>query len=946
MERYVARRSKYPVFVILCLLCFCLCFAGCNRGEGETTTEAPTDPVTEITTSAPEVTTEIIPEETTAEITEEDTTEPPTPETTVEPKPAEVLVYVYELDGKSIAYPVEVGKTLPSSALEAISLPSDSKNVKVDFKGWEYSVGKDGERKIYDVSDPPAVTDEGLHIYPVVEYSYLVSFGAGEGAFREGTVTEFYLKAGELIDPAELLTRMPEKAEDAEYIYPLLGFSIDGTNVVEFPITVGEQPLEFTALYGKETIEYSLLIHTEYGELIGGGKSKLVSGTQSEIEAALESYSNYKPEDVYLDNARYIFKELKTSREGREWTLELVWDCEILKYSVTLDHDDGNPPTKSYVATDGKLILPIDPRHEDEVRYYNFVGWRDHKGHLYNGGYEYTVSEDVSFKAEYIPGALKVYTVVFDTEIGFFPNGSSDVILTGHYGDPLLPPAPPETSALTFGEVVYRFAGWDREVAPTFTEDASYTAVYTTDKPVYYVYFYINDELWLSVPHYEGTPLTAPDRPEGAKGKIFSGWLGLPEIMPAHDLYVKSEVKDAEVIYILDGEVISKIRAEVGSLVTLAAPAEKQGHTVSGWVTTDIVGLESSSFIMPEADVRFSAESTPKPHTVNYILDGVTVYTDSVLFGEIYTVRGIEVRPGYDFMGWRIQDTALDASGGIIAIPDNDIVFIGSFERCSYKVNYYLDGILLYTDTYGYGEKVTLRPDEEMEGCSFAWSSAGANILSGYFNMPAHDVDVFGAFSDGDNRIVFIIDGKPYGTIGVRAGQKVNLSLTPTKNGYTFTGWHGDDIDISSGEFIMPEGDVILRGSFVPNAHSISFIDIASGETIGTSYLDYGSAFSLGDRVYCVEGKASTGWVLLEGDAMLEDGLYIMPDAEVVFGIVWEKCLTLEIEEGYWVPYYDHLEYECEGCRFDEETKTLYISDPSVKVAGSSDGITVVFDYQ
>ena len=103
MERYVARRSKYPVFVILCLLCFCLGFAGCNRGEGEVTTDAVTDPVTEITTSAPEVTTEIIPEETTSEITEEETTEPPTPETTVEPKPAEVLVYVHELDGKPIA---------------------------------------------------------------------------------------------------------------------------------------------------------------------------------------------------------------------------------------------------------------------------------------------------------------------------------------------------------------------------------------------------------------------------------------------------------------------------------------------------------------------------------------------------------------------------------------------------------------------------------------------------------------------------------------------------------------------------------------------------------------------------------------------------------------------------------------------------------------------------
>lgn len=939
MKRYVARRIKYPVFVILCMLCFCLCFAGCTPGGGEVTTDALTDPIPEITTESPDVTTEAITEESTAEVTD-----PIIPETTTAPEPVYAPVCVYG-EGEPKTYPVEVGKTLPDAALEAVSLPADTDTVKIAFKGWEYSESADGEKKAYDVSNPPAVEESGLHIYPVLGYSYRVSFNAGEGSFEDGSETVFFIESGKAVKLSELIGKMPSKPEDAYYSYPLLGFESDGKSYAadgEFQIIA---PIEFTALFGKTEIEYTVVAHTERGSLIEGGKTFAFKGNFEEAEKYIESYKNYSAEDIYSENEVYRFKEIRVTREGREWSLELIWDSETLRYTVTFDHDDGNAPTVSYVVTDGKMILPIDPRHEDEVRYYNFVGWRDDKGHLYNGGYEYTVSGDVFFKAEYIPGALKVYTVVFDTEIGVFPNGSPDVVLTGHYGDPLLPPMPPETAELTFGEVVYKFVGWDREVSATFTEDASYTAVYTTDKPVYYLNFYINEELWLSVPHYEGAVITAPERPEVANGRIFSGWLGIPEIMPAHDLYVKSEVRDAEVIYILDGEVISRSSAEVGSLVTLAAPAEKLGHTVSGWITTDIEGLESSSFIMPEKNVRFIAESTPKPHTVSYVLDGVTVYTDSVLFGEIYTVRGIEVRPGYEFTGWRIQDTTLDASGGIISIPDNDIVFIGSFERCSYNVNYYLDGILLYTDTYGYGEKVTLRPEEEMEGCSFAWSSAAVNILSGYFNMPAHDVDVFGAFSDGDNSIIFIIDGKPYGTIGVRAGQKVNLSLTPTKNGYTFTGWSGDDIDVSAGEFVMPEGDVILRGSFVPNAHSVSFIDIATGEIIGTSYLDYGSPFSLGDRVYCVAGKASTGWVLLEGDALLDGELYIMPDAEVVFGIVWEECLTLELEEGYWVPYYDHLEYECEGCRYDEQTKTLYISDPTVKVTGESEGITVVFDY-
>jgi uncharacterized repeat protein (TIGR02543 family) len=418
----------------------------------------------------------------------------------------------------------------------------------------------------------------------------------------------------------------------------------------------------------------------------------------------------------------------------------------------------------------------------------------------------------------------------------------------------------------------------------------------------------------------------------------------MPELMPAENLALNATLRDAEVIYMLDGEIIHRSSAAVGSLVTIASPALKQGHTVSGWITTDIVITEGSSFIMPEGDVCFNAVSTPTSYTVTYIIDGNVLYTDSVLFAEIYTVRGIEVKAGYEFSGW-ISDSVVLEESGIIVIPDKDIVFVASFKPVIYSVNYYIDGALVYKEEYSFGAMVILRPDEVQEGCTFKWSSAGADISSGRFPMPACDVDIYGAFSAGDNKIVFVVDGVVYGELGVSAGQLVDLSMYPTKKGYTFTGWSCDAVDTSEGVFIMPEGDIILRGSFVPNAYDVIFYDMSTGEVISISNLDYGSSFSLGDRVYCIEGKVSTGWVLLSGDVTRNGEDYIMPDSEVVFGIIWETCLTIEVEEEYWVPYYDHLEYECEKCRFDEQTGTLYISDPSVKVAGNTDGITVVFEY-
>lgn len=960
-------KSRTKVFMLfMYAIIICVLLSSCNSRGSEVTTDCDTlqSPVTsaipnettgpsedlttdEVTTdevSTDEVTTD---EETTSDdTTTEVTTDEVIPETTVAPEVNEAYVYLYGADGSARQLTVKPDSAILSAEFEAFRLPESEDGIKAELKGFEYSLEKDGERKPYDLENPPIVTADGMHVYPVIEYSCRVRFLAGEGCFENGTVTEFYVKSGSSVKLSELLNDMPYKAEDKEYTYPLVGFDFGGKiQTADSSLTV-DSPIELIAVYGKTEIEYTVIVHTEYGKLPEGGKTFVFKGDYKACEAFVESYKNYSFEEVRFDNAIYSFNKISLVRDGTEWNIELMWDCTILRYAVTFDHLDGNDPMIIYISAGDKIVLPEDKRREDEIRYYNFVGWRDTNGYLYNGGYEYTVTGEMLFKAEYIPGALKVYTVVFDTEIGTFANGSPDVVIKGYYGDPLTPPEPPALSELTFGEVVYQFVGWDKEVSSVFTDNVTYTAIYTTPKPVYRLNFFIDGELWMSVPHYESVVLVPPERPEFTKGRIFSGWTDLPSVMPACDLDIHSSTRAAEVVYMLDGDVVSRTEAKVGSLVILAAPAQKYGHTVSGWSTADIDSIKESSFIMPERDVCFKAESSPNPHTVNYILDGITVYSDKVVFGDIYTIRGIEVKTGYEFTGWKIQDSSVNADTGVISIPDNDIVFVGGFSLCSYSVNYYVDGILLYTDTYKFGENVTVRPLEEQEGCTFDWSSASVNILSGSFRMPDGDVDIHGVFSDGDNKLVLIIDGKEYGTVGVRAGKTVNVSFYPSKIGYTFTGWNSDDVDTSPGEFIMPEGDVVLRGSFIPNVHTVTLLDMSGDVVMGISQLDFGSVFSLGDRVYYDEGKISVGWVLLSGDAVQRGDMYVMPDEDVIFGIVWDECLTVLIEEDHWIPYYAPLYDEFAGCRYDDQTKTLYISDPSFRVAGSSEGITVVLEYE
>ncbi|MBR6578750.1 MAG: InlB B-repeat-containing protein [Clostridia bacterium] len=927
--------NKRILGLLLGLICFGALFSSCTPGGGEVTTDVLTEPTPD---------TSVVIDETTASesdaSTGEATTETP-PETTDPPSVFEAKVYVYDALGNAKEYIIK-STTLPSSALEEIDLTvGDDRTAKLI--GWEYSIEKDGKRSPYDTKEPPVVTLEGMHIYPIIEYSYRVRFFAGEGAFSDGASTEFYITDGENIKISELLKAMPTKADDDEFAYPLRGFMLDGKEISADDTVKVTAPMELTALYGKEELIYTVSLSTEFGELIGGGKEKTVTCNYLDAKKLIESYNSYTSEDVYLHDAMHEFTGVSVSKEGREWKVVLNWQHIDIRFTVTFDYGEGQTAVISQISAGGKVIIPTGERLADKEKYYDFVGWRDSAGQLYNGGYELTVNESMTLFAEYAPGERRVYTVTFDTEVGSFEDGSPILVLTGYYGDPIVPPT---LTDVTFGEVVYKFTGWNAEIPAAFGEDMAFTAVYVTEKPVYFINYYVDGDLYLTEHHYAGTPLTLPESPETAEGYIFCGWNGVPEMMPEGDLDIYSETRLPKVVYILDGEEVSSQSVKAGTVITLAAPAQKQGYTVSGWSTESIGELTDGGFIMPACDVIFKAFSSPNKHTVKYILDGIEIYSDCVNFGELYTVRGIEVRLGYDFSGWQIQNHDIEFPGGVFTVPDEDVVFFAESRKCSYKVNYFLEDELLYSDEYFFGDTVLLRPNEEQTGCTFAWSSAGVDITSGIFIMPAGDVDIYGAFSAGDNTMIFMIDGKEYGRIGAVSGQTVDLGMMPTKYGHTFSGWTCDEIDVSEGVFKMPEGDIVLRGSFVPNAHDIFFIDIASDVIINTSHLDYSARFSLVDRIYTAPGKVSDGWILLAGHALLDGDEYIMPDCDVIFGIVWENCLTLEIDEEYYIPYFALLTEEYGGLRYDEATRTVYISEPSIKAHGESNGVTVVYEYE
>ena len=128
----------------------------------------------------------------------------------------------------------------------------------------------------------------------------------------------------------------------------------------------------------------------------------------------------------------------------------------------------------------------------------------------------------------------------------------------------------------------------------------------------------------LEVPY--GTGLEAEPAPE-KEGHTFSGWQGLPETMPAHDVTVNGSfsINSYRLVVYLDNEVYIDSMLEYGAPVIVPNPTLPGEREFSGW---DMDIPET----MPAHDLTIHGSTTPTG--LGRYFNGTNLrYT-------IYTVRG------------------------------------------------------------------------------------------------------------------------------------------------------------------------------------------------------------------------------------------------------------------------------------------------------------------
>ena len=226
--------------------------------------------------------------------------------------------------------------------------------------------------------------------------------------------------------------------------------------------------------------------------------------------------------------------------------------------------------------------------------------------------------------------AAQTYTVTFIVD------GEVYDTLSVEYGEKITLPETPVKEGHTF-------SGWSEAPETMPAEDITITGSFEVN--TYAVTYIVDDEVYATDSVAYGSEIVLRDEP-AKEGHTFSGWSVVPETMPAEDIVIEGcfSVNSYTVTFIIDGEVYETMSVEFGAEIELPTPPEKDGHTFSGWLgVPDTMPAEDivieGKFIADDTGINDVKDESSNVRTV-YDLQGRKV--DNPING-IYIVNGKKV---------------------------------------------------------------------------------------------------------------------------------------------------------------------------------------------------------------------------------------------------------------------------------------------------------------
>ena len=304
-----------------------------------------------------------------------------------------------------------------------------------------------------------------------------------------------------------------------------------------------------------------------------------------------------------------------------------------------------------------------------------------------------------------------------------------------------------------------------------------------------------------------GTAVTAPADPT-REGYTFAGWdKEIPATMPAADITITAQWTPVEytITYVPNGgtmpaDAVTKYTVE-SDAITLPTPT-KEGFTFGGWFEKeDLSGSAVTQIAKGSTGNKvFYAKWTPNAdtaYTVDYYFEtvaGGTFAVDPDMTEKLSGTTGEEVEAavltveGFTFD----EDNPANVLKGTIA-ADGSLELKVYYTRNSYKLTWIIDSLKMDV-SYKFGETVNKLSDPVKEGYTFTgWDVTVPDT------MPAEDLTITALWIAIEYTITYNPNGGtlPEGMVTKYTAESATITLpTPTREGYTFSGWY-DNADFS-----------------------------------------------------------------------------------------------------------------------------------------------------
>lgn len=597
--------------------------------------------------------------------------------------------------------------------------------------------------------------------------------------------------------------------------------------------------------------------------------------------------------------------------------------------TITFNTNGGVP--ESIGAVTGSYGQPIDPAITNPTKEgYEFAGWQTPDGDIID---EITTfpEESVDLKATW---TKKSYVAVFNANGGKFENGDATVIETVPYGEDIPVPKDPTMDK-------YTFVKWDTVPGKMPAKNITFTAVWEAvpaGEVDYTVTVYpVNpsngeylDPIVVTGSAAPGTKVEvvadsekaaddtdividyedlypAPSNvPDTTNTKNTADANGDRAVVLAegaeNNITVYLKLNSYDVVFDANGGSFAngnKIIQNVTHGQAATAPTEaptKEDSIFKGWdaeIPTEVTG-----------PVTLKAVWETKTYEIDFTINGESYKKVTFNYGDPIVAPAYTAKEGYSFSGW---DT-----DGLVA-NDNAPKSIDAKETAiDYKVSYVaLTGVPAGADipestTATIGTVITPAAATVPTGYEFdGWyviTDEGKVKVDPSYTMTAADVIFVGEFKALEYNIVFDVDGgNALENKKVAFGTSVDSLPTPSKSGYTFTGWVDENGEAVVLPFDMPASDVKVKATWSEDvvSYTVKYVYNITPDGAAAlpadSKLDTGSPIAIETNPEDTDEYKFTGWYY-EGNLVTSESVLTMPNHDITILGVWEEKATPKAE--------------------------------------------------